>query len=132
MTRRERQPHTLLATVRTATIVVAFLAVVAQMATSDLGVMEMPMDTIAASMSMTTLPCAEMCGPALVHVCLPASRVCAATVATFTPVSSLIPMLLALVALATARVVPHSAIHRTVLWLWPPERRRALLQVFLI
>lgn len=117
---------------RTATIVVAFLAVVTQMATSDLGVMAMPTDTIAAPMSMTTLPCAEMCGPALVHVCLPASRVCAAAVATFTPVSSLIPMLLALVALATALVVPHGAIHRTVLWLWPPERRRALLQVFLI
>ena len=127
-----RQPHSRLSAVRYAAILFVFLAMVMQMAVSDLRATAMAMDATDASMQVTVPPCAGMCGSALMHVCLPASRVCAAIVGTFTHAPLFVPLVLLFIALTAALVVQWGVIRRAVLWLWPPDEHRALLQVFLI
>jgi len=132
MMERERQPNTLLSAVRHAAVLLVFLAMVAQMAASDLHVTAMPMDATDAQMHLTALPCTAMCGSAILHICLPASRVCAAVVATFTHAPVFALLALALIVLIAVAATPRSRIVASLSWLWPPDRRRALLQVFLI
>lgn len=92
----------------------------------------MPMASADAQMALNAQPCGGMCASAIVHLCLPASRVCAAIIATFTHVPVFALLILALIALIAVAAPTRAPIVAFPSWLWPPERRRALFQVFLI
>ena len=92
----------------------------------------MPMTSADAQMALNAQPCGGMCVSAIVHLCLPASRFCAAIIATFTHVPVFALLALTLIALAAVAAPTRARSVAFPSWLWPPERRRALLQVFLI
>ena len=77
------------------------------------------------------MPCGGTCPVGIINLCVP-GRVCAAVQATFArlPFAPLMLLMLLFVAVMAIRA-PILAI-RPERWLWPSERRRALLQVFLI
>ena len=83
-------------------------------------------------MALNPQPCGGMCTSAIIHLCLPASRVCAAVGATFTHAPMFALLVLALI--ARIAVVAPTRLRPLIFpsWLWPPERRRAFFQVFLI
>ena len=92
----------------------------------------MPMASTDAQIVLNPPSCDGMCASAIVHLCLPTSRVCAAIIATFTHAPMLTLLVLALIALIAVAATPQSRSMASLSWFWPPERRRALLQVFLI
>lgn len=91
----------------------------------------MPMGSADARVALNPQPCGGMCASAIIP-CLPASRVCAAVVATFTRAPVFALLALALVALIAVAAPTRSRTLASLSWAGPPARRRALLQVFLI
>jgi len=99
-------------------------------------IMVMPLRMTAPVMAATSrsniaLPCDGACPSGVISLCIP-GHICAGVVAALTrlPFSSLMPLLLLIVTLMAIRT-PTLALRRER-WFWPPDRRRALLQVFLI
>ncbi|MHB8647518.1 MAG: hypothetical protein ACYDAR_17180 [Thermomicrobiales bacterium] len=114
-------------------LLLAFVFIVQQVATSAAPhLAAMPMASADTRIALNPLSCDGMCASAIVHLCLPASGVCAAIVATLTylPMSAL--LVLALIVIAAVAATPRSRSVAPRSWLWPADRRRALLQVFLI
>ncbi len=76
-------------------------------------------------------PCGGGCPTGIVSLCIP-GRICAGVEAALTRLS-FTPLLLLALLIATLLAIrtPILAFRREH-WLWPPDRRRALLQVFLI
>jgi|GEM_PF-1804089 len=90
-----------------------------------------PVLASASQQTNVATPCDSGCPSGIITLCVP-GRVCAAVEATltrlsFTPLTLLVLLILTLLALPTSCVAL-----RHPRWLWPPDRRRALLQVFLI
>lgn len=90
----------------------------------------MPAMISASQQSNLDMPCDGSCPTDIISLCIP-GRICAAVEAALTslpltPLMSVVLLTLTLLAIRT----PFVAIRRQ--WLWPPERRRALLQVFVI
>lgn len=76
-------------------------------------------------------PCGGECPTGIVSLCIP-GRICAGVEAAltrlpFTPVLRLALLIVTVLAIRTSILA-----FRRERWLWPPDRRRALLQVFLI
>ena len=76
-------------------------------------------------------PCDGSCPSTITYVCVP-GRMCAAVQAALTRIPLTLLVLLVLLALTAAVIRPLLLVLRHEHWLWPPARRRALLQVFLI
>ncbi len=77
------------------------------------------------------MPCDGACPTGIITLCIP-GRICAGVEAAltrlpFTPVLLLALLIVTLLAIRT----PILRLRREH-WLWPPDRRRAFLQVFLI
>lgn len=96
-----------------------------------------PLNAIAPAMAATNqqsnigMPCNGSCPTGIVSLCIP-GRICAGVAATLTrlPFAPLmLALLLVLGVLATRTPILRLRRER---WLWPPDRRRAFLQVFLI
>jgi len=99
--------------------------------------MAAPFHTVAPAMAATdqlsnvTMPCGGAYPSGIISLCIP-GRICVGVEATlthlpFTPLLLLVLLILTMLVLRQSVVAlqhPH--------WLWPPDRRRALLQVFLI
>lgn len=100
-------------------------------------IMATPLPAAATAMAATTqqanigIPCDSACPTGIVTLCIP-GRICvgveaAVTRLSFTPLLLLALLIVTLLAIRT----PILRLRREH-WLWPPDRRRALLQVFLI
>ncbi len=76
-------------------------------------------------------PCDGSCPSTIAQVCVP-GRVCEAVQAALTHTPLILLVLFALLALTAAATQPPLFALWHERWLWPPARRRALLQVFLI
>jgi len=114
-------------------LLLAFVFIAQQVASNvPLNPTAMPMASADARVALNPQPCGGMCASAIVHLCLPASRVCTAVVATFTRAPVFALLALALVALIAVAAPTRSRTLASPSWVWPPTRRRALLQVFLI
>ncbi len=100
-------------------------------------IMATPLDATAPAMAATNqqsnigMPCDGSCPTGIVSLCIP-GRICAGVAATLTRLP-FAPLLLALLLIfgVLATRTPLLRLRRER-WLWPPGRRRALLQVFLI
>jgi len=100
-------------------------------------IMATPLPAAAPAMTATNqqanigMPCDGACPTGIVTLCIP-GRICvgveaAVTRLPFTPLMLLLLLIVTLLAIRT----PILAFRREH-WLWPPDRRRAFLQVFLI
>jgi hypothetical protein len=126
-----------LSTLRRIPLQVAFLAALIALvlqlvfaASAQPANMAMPMGDAA---QVGTLPCASMCSGAVLHACVPASRVCAAIPASLTANPLILTLVVLFVTLVALMASPGlGQMLRQQHWLWPPDQRRALLQVFLI
>jgi hypothetical protein len=100
-------------------------------------VMAVPLNAtvpIMAAMDQQTnigMPCDGSCPSGVFTLCIP-GRICAGVEAALThlPFTPLLPLVLLILTLLVLR--PSFVAPRHPRWLWPPDRRRALLQVFLI
>ena len=133
MTRTARPASGSRRTLLQVAFLLAFVFILQQVVTNaPLRLTAMPMASTDAQIALNPQPCNGMCTSAIVHLCLPTSRVCAAIIATFIHAPMLTLLVLALIALVAVAATPQSRGTASFFWLWPPERRRALLQVFLI
>lgn len=91
----------------------------------------MPIMAVTNQPSNFSMPCDSVCPSGIISLCIP-GRICAGAEATLTrlPITPLL-LLALLIAMLMAIRTPILAFRREH-WLWPPDRRRALLQVFLI
>ncbi len=93
--------------------------------------MSLPMTSLGDEQITGNIPCDASCPSTLTRLCVP-DRICATVQAAFNR-SPALPLLIAVLLLFTA--VALRMLVRSI-WrpasLWPPQRRRALLQVFLI
>ncbi len=96
-----------------------------------------PFHTVAPAMAATdqisnvTMPCGGACPSGIISLCVP-GRICAGVEATLTRLPFTPLLLLVLLILTMLVLRPSVVALRHPRWLWPPDRRRALLQVFLI
>jgi hypothetical protein len=99
--------------------------------------MAMPFHTAAPAMAATdllsniTMPCDGSCPSGIITLCIP-GRVCAGVEAALTRLPFTPLLLVEFLILALLALRPSFVALRHPRWLWPPDRRRALLQVFLI
>jgi len=77
------------------------------------------------------MPCDGGCPTGIVALCVP-GRICAAVQATFARLPFTLLALVLLISLTAITTNASVAARRNECWLWPPDRRRAFLQVFLI
>lgn len=100
-------------------------------------IMTTPLPAAAPAMAATNqqanigMPCDGSCPTGIVTLCIP-GRICAGvevapTRLPLAPLMLVVLLILAVLAIRTSYVAP-----RHPRWLWPPDRRRSLLQVFLI
>jgi len=98
--------------------------------------MASPLRTTVPAMAATSqqsnidMPCDGSCLTGIISLCVP-GRVCVAVEAAFTRLPFAPVMLTVLLVLALLAIRRPFVALRQRHWLWPPERRRALLQVFL-
>ncbi len=100
-------------------------------------VMAMPLRTNTPMMAATnqqsnvTMPCDGACPSGIISLCIP-GRVCAGVEAALTRLP-FAPLMLVVLLILTVLAIRTSFVSlRHPRWLWPSDRRRALLQVFLI
>lgn len=91
----------------------------------------LPAMVSASQQSNLDMPCGGSCPTGIISLCIP-GRVCAAFGAALTRFPLAPVMLVVLLILALLAIRAPFVAFRQRHWLWPPERRRALLQVFLI
>lgn len=81
--------------------------------------------------SNAEIPRDDTCPTGIISLCVP-GRVCVTGQAALIRLPLTLLMFLILIALAAIAIRPLPLILWHMQWLWPPARRRALLQVFLI
>ncbi len=100
-------------------------------------IMATPLPAAATAMAATNqqanigMPCDGSCPTGIVTLCIP-GRICAGVEAALTRLSFTPLMLLALLIVTLLAIRTSILAFRREHWLWPPDRRRAFLQVFLI
>ncbi len=77
------------------------------------------------------MPCDGACPTGIVTLCIP-GRICAGVEAAVTRLSLAPLLLLALLIVTLLAIRAPILAFRREHWLWPPDRRRAFLQIFLI
>ncbi len=100
-------------------------------------IMATPLPALAPAMAATNqqanigMPCGGSCPTGILSLCIP-GRICAGVEAALTRLPFTPLLLLALLIAALLAIRAPILTLRRERWLWPPDRRRAFLQVFLI